>query len=231
MPATTAIGVASSWNSARQHAELLERAEDDPGVAEDDLPADRAQQEAGEERRDDEEQQQVLEPAAAERDRVGQRVRDQEREHGRRRAVQDRARELRPEAGQRLGVVRDVRQGELVAGLQRPRPERGQEHLERRARRRTGPARGGRAPAAGTGRPACAAAENRPRVPLSAVRRDDRAQPRPVTVANCSLKYFSVASSRPLKMCSLARIVRRREDQRVVGRCPGRRPAAPRPPP
>ena len=79
--------------------------EEDPVVAEDDLPAQRPQQEAREERRDDEEQQQVLVAATAERDRVGERVGDQEGQDRRRAAVQDRAQELRPKRVERVGVV------------------------------------------------------------------------------------------------------------------------------
>ncbi len=60
----------------RQDAQILQRPEQDAVIAEDDLPALRPEQEAREERRDDEEQEDVLVAAAAERDRVGERVRD-----------------------------------------------------------------------------------------------------------------------------------------------------------
>ncbi len=116
----------------RQEAQVLERPEQDPVVAEDDLPALGAQQEAREERRDDQEQQEVLVAAAAERDRVRERVGDQETDHGRRGAIDERAQELLLVALDRVGVGRPVGQRDRVALFEAARPERADEHLDAR---------------------------------------------------------------------------------------------------
>ena len=74
----------------RHEVQLLERPEDGSRVVEQDLPADRPDQEAREERRDDQEQQEALVAAAAEGDRVGDREADQERQQRRDPAVDQR---------------------------------------------------------------------------------------------------------------------------------------------
>src|SRR5207244_13519463 len=82
---------------------VLEEPEDGALVTQEDLPADRADQEAREERRDDEEQEQVLVAAAAERHGVGDGKPDEEVEHRSRPAVQQRVAELDRELAERVG--------------------------------------------------------------------------------------------------------------------------------
>ena len=127
----TAAGVASSWKSAGRRPIVLERAEEDPVVGQDDLPGDRAEQEAREERRDDQEQQQVLVAAAAERDRVGEREAEGEGEDRGQPAVHDRAGDPRPVLGDRLRVDAPV-PGLREPVLDVPGPQRHEEHLEGR---------------------------------------------------------------------------------------------------
>ncbi len=100
-----------------QDVQRVEDADDRPGVREDRLPGEGADQEAGEERRDHQDHDQVPPAAGAERDQIGQRIAQhqaQDRGGGR---VEHRAQELRPVLAQRVPVGREV-PGDLVALLQ-----------------------------------------------------------------------------------------------------------------
>ena len=131
MPAITAAGVASNWKSAGMIPMSLSGPEDDAVVRQDDLPRDGPQQEAREERRDDHEQQQVLVGAAAERDGVGQREPERERQDRGQPAVHDRPADPRPVLLERLRVDPPV-PALLEAVVDVPGPQRDQEHLDRR---------------------------------------------------------------------------------------------------
>ncbi len=220
MPATTAIGVASTpeVRSGRRPRSLSgpSRMPSSPRMI---FQLMRPQQEAGEERGDDEEQEQVLVAAAAERDRVGERVGDQERQERRRgRRRRSSARTAARSASSASGVVGPVveREREARSRATRSRSE-ADEHLDARVRRRTRAARAGPGPAGGTGRSAgCGAVA--PTGDASAVRAGPVGPPvAGQAFENLSLKYVSSSSVRALKMWTLASDVVGREDQRVLG--------------
>ncbi len=85
-----------------EDVQRLQGAHDEAVVGQDRLPGQGAHQEAGEERRDDQHQHEVLPAAGLERDRVGQRVGQQQRERGRHAGVQQRPEERRLERLQRV---------------------------------------------------------------------------------------------------------------------------------
>ena len=115
----------------------LQRGDHPALVGQDLLPGDGPQQEADEERRDHQHQQQVAPPPGLERDRVGQRVGDGERQHGGDERVQERAAERRGVLAERLGVVGererlrvDADLGALRPGLRGRREQRDERHEE-----------------------------------------------------------------------------------------------------
>ena len=73
-PPMTASGVRSSVPLGAEDPDVAEEPDDRALVAEDRLPRQRADEEVREERHDDEAEQHVLEPPAAERDDVRERV-------------------------------------------------------------------------------------------------------------------------------------------------------------
>ena len=99
--------------------ERLHDADDESVVREDVLPGQRPDQVRDEERGDDEEQEQVLPAPAAERDPVGQRVRDEEREDRGDPRVLERADELLLVGAEGLRVVLPG-PGERVPDAHRP---------------------------------------------------------------------------------------------------------------
>ena len=117
-PVTTATEVASSRPSGPEDVQRLQDVHHEAVVGQDRLPGQRAHQEAGEERRDHHHQHEVLPAAGLERDRVGERVGQQQRETGRHAGVQQGPQERRLERLQRVPVVRE-RPGHRVAGVER----------------------------------------------------------------------------------------------------------------
>src|SRR5205085_9587130 len=105
---------------------VLEEAEDGTLVTQQDLPADRPDQEAREEGGDDEEQQEVLVSTAPERDRVRDREPDEEIKYRRHAAVEQRVAELDREFAECVGV-RLRRAGDVEAAVERPGRDRHQE--------------------------------------------------------------------------------------------------------
>ena len=131
-PGDLGDGRAQEAERARQDPQrVLQRPEDRALVTQQDLPADRADQEAGEERRDDEEQDQVLVAAAPERDRVGDREPDEQAQDRRDPAVEDRVEELLPEGLEPLAIGVE-RPGDREPFLDGARRDRVREHLDRR---------------------------------------------------------------------------------------------------
>ena len=121
------------------------------------------------------------------------------------RAVDERPGELRLVARQRVDVRRPVAQREREAGLERARPERADEHLDRRvhvedeqpedARRQQEIGRELQDPLSRAHRRSVYSAACRPARPRQPPRR----------VENLSLKYVSSASVRPLKILTFER--------------------------
>ncbi len=112
-------------------AQVLQRAEHEALVGEDELPADGADDEAREERHDHEQQQDVLEAPAPEGDGVGHRVADEHREHGHDEAVQERAQQLGLPTGDRLREDAEVPR-QPIAGAERALLERDRRHRDQR---------------------------------------------------------------------------------------------------
>ena len=97
----------------------LQGVHDETVVGQDQLPRQRAHQEAGEERGDHQHQHQVLPAARLERDGVGQHVAEHQAEQGGQAGVQERPQQGLPVVLQRIDVVAEL-PGHLVAGEHRP---------------------------------------------------------------------------------------------------------------
>jgi hypothetical protein len=119
----------------RQQVGVLEPAEDEALVGQDELPHHGTDHEGHEERDQQHQQEEILLAPAVERDPVG----DGERDH----QVDDRGRAREPDTGQELGVVQaellaelgpvpghDARPGAEVAALQGQREHHDQRHQE-----------------------------------------------------------------------------------------------------
>ena len=119
MPATTDPVVASTRPFCGDQVEGLEERHERARVIQDRLPCERAHQVGDEERQDHREQQRVAPAPAAERDRVRERVADQQDRPVDEPGVPERAEELRAVVVPRVRVGREV-PAEAVAGEDRP---------------------------------------------------------------------------------------------------------------
>ena len=107
MPATTAVEVASSRPSSATSPIAFSDVEHEAVVREDRLPRDRPDEVRDEERRDHEDEEDVLPAPGAERDPVGERVAEEERDERRDPGVDERADQLLAVVRDGLGEVRE----------------------------------------------------------------------------------------------------------------------------